>query len=338
MEQKENVLEVKHLSASFYTEEGVVPAVDDLSFTLRKNEILAVVGESGCGKSVTSLSIMRLIPSPPGRVENGEILFEGEDLLKLPMNKMCDIRGDRISMIFQEPMTSLNPVLTIGRQLKDVFRVHRSMRGREAFQASVNMLKLVRIPDPEKVMSYYPNQLSGGMRQRVMIAMALSCQPKILIADEPTTALDVTIQAQIIRLISEMKEKMGSSVILITHDLGVVAQVAQRVMVMYAGQAVEYADVMDLYTNPCHPYTQGLLKAIPNIHETVKRLHVIKGAVPSPKEFGKGCRFRMRCAYATERCTQEMPQLYPAGEGHSVRCFRYEPADQQGKGVNRDEP
>lgn len=324
MERENSILEVRDLSVSFYTEEGVVPAVDHLSFALEQHEVLAIVGESGCGKSVTSLSIMGLIPSPPGKVESGEILFEGQDLLKTSKKELCNIRGDKISMIFQEPMTSLNPVFTIGHQLQDVFIVHRNMSRRESRQAALKMLEMVRIPSPEKVLNYYPNQLSGGMRQRVMIAMALSCQPKILIADEPTTALDVTIQAQIIRLISELKEKMNSSIILITHDLGVVAQIAQKVMVMYAGQEVEYADVLSLYKNPCHPYTLGLLKSIPNIYETVDRLEVIEGSVPTPKEFGVGCRFRMRCAHACERCEQEMPPLYDAGGGHMVRCFRYD--------------
>ena len=324
MENTKKILEVKDLSTSFYTEEGVVPAVDHLSFDLAEHEVLAIVGESGCGKSVTSLSIMQLIPTPPGKIESGEILFEGEDLLKVSKEKMCDIRGDRISMIFQEPMTSLNPVFTIGHQLMDVFIVHRNMKKKEARKAAIDMLRMVRIPSPEKVIDYYPNQLSGGMRQRVMIAMALSCQPKILIADEPTTALDVTIQAQIIRLISELKEKMNSSIILITHDLGVVAQMAQNVLVMYAGQEVEYADVHSLYKNPLHPYTLGLLKSIPNINVDVDRLYSIEGSVPSPKEFGKGCRFRMRCKYATERCSEAMPELYDAGNGHRVRCFRYE--------------
>ena len=232
--ENNRVLEVKNLSTSFYTEEGVVPAVDRLDFTLHANEVLAIVGESGCGKSVTSLSVMGLIPTPPGRIESGEILFEGTDLLKLSKEKMREIRGDRISMIFQEPMTSLNPVFTIGHQMMDVFIVHRKMKRREARRASIDMLRMVKIPAPEKVMNYYPMQLSGGMRQRIMIAMALSCQPKILIADEPTTALDVTIQAQIIRLIGELKDKMNSSVILITHDLGIVAQIANNVMVMWA--------------------------------------------------------------------------------------------------------
>ena len=324
MQSDNTILEVRNLNTSFYTEEGVIPAVCDLSFSLKEREVLAIVGESGCGKSVTSLSIMRLVPSPPGRIESGEILFEGTDLLKLPMEKMCDIRGDRISMIFQEPMTSLNPVFTIGHQLMDVFTVHRNMERRQARKAAIEMLRMVRIPSPEKVIDYYPNQLSGGMRQRVMIAMALSCEPKIMIADEPTTALDVTIQAQIIRLISELKQKTGSSIILITHDMGVVAQMAQNVLVMYAGQEVEFAEVNALYEKPCHPYTLGLLKSIPNINEKVDRLYSIEGSVPSPGEFGQGCRFRMRCEHATERCAQSMPPLYDIGDGHLVRCFIYE--------------
>lgn len=332
MEKVQNILEVKNLSVTFYTEEGAVPAVDDLSFCLQEHEILAIVGESGCGKSVTSLSIMRLVPTPPGKIESGQILFEGQDLLKLPKEKMYAIRGDRISMIFQEPMTSLNPVFTIGHQLMDVFLVHRGMNRKAARQAAIEMLRMVSIPSPEKVIDSYPNQLSGGMRQRVMIAMALSCQPRVMIADEPTTALDVTIQAQIIRLISGLKEKMNSSIILITHDLGVVAQVAQKVLVMYAGQQVEYARVHDLYKKPCHPYTLGLLKSIPNISDQVDRLYSIKGSVPGPGEFGRGCRFRMRCEYATARCAKEMPGLYDVGDGHLVRCFRCEKGE-----VNVDE-
>ena len=319
----DTILQVKNLSTSFFTEEGVIPALDDLSFDLHRNEVLAIVGESGCGKSVTSLSIMRLIPSPPGKIMSGEVLFEGEDLLKLPADKMREIRGDRISMIFQEPMTSLNPVFTIGHQMMDVFRTHRHMSKAEAKAASIDMLKLVKIPSPEKVIHYYPVQLSGGMRQRVMIAMALACQPKILIADEPTTALDVTIQAQIIRLIDELRAKMGSSIILITHDLGIVAQIAKYVMVMYAGQQVEYTDVHSLFERPLHPYTLGLLKSIPNINEKVDRLYSIEGSVPSPKEFGEGCRFRMRCPYATDRCMHSVPELYEAEKNHFVRCFKY---------------
>ena len=320
---RETILEVKGLKTYFYTEEGVVPAVDGLDFALRENETLAIVGESGCGKSVTSLSILRLIQMPPGKIESGEILFRGRDLLKLSADEMTKIRGNEISMIFQEPMTSLNPVFKIGRQLMDVFRIHQGMGKEEAKKNAIRMLATVGIPSPEKVIGNYPHQLSGGMRQRVMIAIALACQPGVLIADEPTTALDVTIQAQIMRLLCQLKEQFNSSIILITHDLGIVAQIAENVMVMYAGQAVEYADVRSIYKDPKHPYTKGLLKSVPNIHETTDRLFNIEGTVPSAREYGEGCRFCTRCGCAMERCKTEMPPLYEIGGGRKVRCFQY---------------
>lgn len=319
---RNKILEVKGLKTYFYTEEGVVPAVDGLDFQMDQGETLAIVGESGCGKSVTSLSILQLIQSPPGKIEEGEILFRGQDLLKLSRDDMTKIRGNEISMIFQEPMTSLNPIFKIGRQLMDVFRVHQGMSKEEALKKSIEMLAMVGIPSPEKVVNDYPHQLSGGMRQRVMIAIALACQPAILIADEPTTALDVTIQAQILHLLNDLKQKINTAIILITHDLGVVAQIAENVMVMYAGQAVEYADVKSIYKEPLHPYTQGLMKSVPDIHVRSDRLYNIKGTVPSPKDYGIGCRFCSRCPYAMERCKTEMPSLLDTGDGRKVRCFR----------------
>ncbi|HIX66154.1 MAG TPA: ABC transporter ATP-binding protein [Candidatus Anaerotruncus excrementipullorum] len=318
------ILQVKGLKTYFYTDEGVLPGVDGLDFDLDRGQMLAIVGESGCGKSVTSLSILRIIQSPPGRIVAGEILYDGTDLLKLSEKQMRRIRGNQISMIFQEPMTSLNPVFTVGQQLEEGLRLHQQLDRKAARQRAVQMLELVGIPSPQRVIDEYPHQLSGGMRQRVMIAMALSCNPKILIADEPTTALDVTIQAQILRLISQLREQMGTSVILITHDLGVVAEVADAVMVMYAGQAVEYAGVGELFARPLHPYTEGLLKSVPVLGRKVDTLYSIPGTVPSPKDYPEGCRFAPRCAYCTPRCEKEAPPLYDLGGGRRVRCFRCE--------------
>ena len=320
----QTILEVKHLKTYFYTEEGTVPAVDGLDFTLRDGETLAIVGESGCGKSVTSLSILGLIKNPPGRIIDGEILYKGEDLCKAGEKRMRQIRGDEISMIFQEPMTSLNPVFTIGHQIMESLRYHQDCTKAQARQRAVEMLKLVGIPDPEKNVDSYPHQISGGMRQRVMIAMALACNPKILIADEPTTALDVTIQAQILRLLRDLQEKMNTSIILITHDLGIVAQTAENVMVMYGGQAVEYSDVRSIYEKPLHPYTVGLLKSIPKLHEEQDKLYNIKGSIPSPQEFPKGCRFSPRCEDCMDICKTSMPELAPAADGRMVRCWKYQ--------------
>ena len=320
----DKLLEVKNLKTYFYTEEGVVPAVDGLDFELKQGETLAIVGESGCGKSVTSLSIMRLIQTPPGKIIDGEILFEGKDLVKCTNDQMAKIRGNDISMVFQEPMTSLNPVFKIGKQIMDVFIIHQHMSKAEAKKHTIEMLAKVGIPNPEKVINNYPHHLSGGMRQRAMIAMALACEPKILIADEPTTALDVTIQAQIMRLLTELKHQINAAIILITHDLGIVAQIAENVIVMYAGQAVEYADVHSIYKDPKHPYTVGLLKSVPKITETVDKLYNIEGTVPSASEYGQGCRFCARCEHATERCKNEMPHLYDVGNGRKVRCFIYD--------------
>ncbi len=319
------VLEVKGLKTYYYTEEGVVPAVDGLDFDLNEGETFAIVGESGCGKSVTSLSILRLIPSPPGEIEAGEILYNGEDLLKKSEKEMRRIRGNEISMIFQEPMTSLNPVFTVGKQIGESFKFHQSLGPKECREKSIEMLRLVGIPSPEKVVDDYPYQLSGGMRQRVMIAMALACKPKILIADEPTTALDVTIQAQIMRLLKELKEKMGTTIILITHDLGVVAQIAERVMVMYCGEAVEQADAHTVYKAPLHPYTVGLLASVPKLtDEDAEELPSIPGMVPSPNDLPAGCRFAPRCDKCGARCLKEKPNLTEVEPGHTVRCFLYD--------------
>ena len=324
MATQDTVLQVTNLKTYFYTEEGLVPAVDGLDFTLKKGETLAIVGESGCGKSVTSLSILRIVPSPPGKIIDGQILYRGEDLLQKSEKEMRAIRGNEISMIFQEPLTSLNPVFTIGRQISDILRLHQGMNKAQAHQKAVEMLGKVRIPSPEKVVNDYPHQLSGGMRQRVMIAMALACNPGILIADEPTTALDVTIQAQIMHLLGELKEGQDTSIILITHDLGVVAQIAQNVMVMYAGQAVEYADVRSVFKDPLHPYTVGLLKSLPVLGEEKDSLYSIKGNIPSPKDYPEGCRFSPRCEKACQRSHKEPPPLFDLPDGRRVRCWNYE--------------
>jgi len=326
---KESILKVSNLKTYFYTDEGVIPGVDGVDFEVKKRETLAIVGESGCGKSVTSLSILRLIPNPPGKIIEGEILYNGKDLLKFSEKEMRKIRGNEISMIFQEPMTSLNPVFTVGRQIMESLIIHQNMNKAQARERAIEMLKLVGIPLPEKRIDNYPHQLSGGMRQRVMIAMALACNPKILIADEPTTALDVTIQAQILRLMYDLKEKIDTSIILITHDLGVVAQIAENVMVMYAGKAVEYADVKSLFQNPLHPYTVGLLNSIPKINQQQEKLYNIKGNVPSPRNYPKGCRFAPRCEEAEKICLDKEPQLITVNGNRKVRCWKY-------KGVEKD--
>jgi peptide/nickel transport system ATP-binding protein len=318
------LLEVDALQTWFFTRDGVVRAVDGVSFSVFSGETLAVVGESGCGKSVTSLSILRLIASPPGRVVGGRVMFEGRDLLGLSGPQMRELRGNQISMIFQEPMTSLNPVLTVGRQIAEALTLHRGMTRAEALARAVEMLRLVDIPEPERRVGEYPHQLSGGMRQRVMIAMALACNPRLLIADEPTTALDVTIQAQILDLMRALKEKTGAAIVLITHDLGVVAEMAQRVIVMYAGRKVEEAPVELLFARPRHPYTRGLLSSIPRLGEGGagrRRLAEIPGVVPSLREPISGCVFAPRCPYAVERCRREYPPLEEKGAGHAVACW-----------------
>ena len=321
-----NVLEVKGLQTVFFTNTGLFRAVDDVSFDVHRGETLAIVGESGCGKSVSALSIMRLVPNPPGRIVGGEILLEGKDLLGLDEAEMRKIRGNRISMIFQEPMTSLNPVIRIGDQISEAVRLHRNMTARQAWNQAVEMLRLVRIPEPARRAEEYPHQLSGGMRQRAMIAMALACRPALLIADEPTTALDVTIQAQILALVLDLQKELGMGLILITHDLGVVAQTAQRVVVMYAGKKVEEADVETLFANPRHPYTRGLMASIPAVPtgqaRSEARLTEIPGTVPSLTRLPEGCAFAPRCSLAVERCRQEYPPLQDFGSDHLAACWR----------------
>ncbi|SIQ35547.1 ABC transporter ATP-binding protein [Halanaerobium kushneri] len=317
------LLEVKNLQTYFYTEEGVVKAVDGVDFEIYPGETLGIVGESGCGKSVTSLSIMRLVESPPGRIEAGEIIFRGKDLTKISEKEMRKIRGNDISMIFQEPMTSLNPVYTVGNQIMEAIMLHKSVDKKEARRQAIEMLQKVGIPLPEQRVDEYPHQLSGGMRQRVMIAMALSCDPQLLIADEPTTALDVTIQAQILELMNSLKESYGMAIMMITHDLGVIAEVSDRVAVMYAGKVVEYSNVYPLFEDPKHPYTWGLMNSIPKLDKDVDRLEAIPGSVPSPLNFPEGCKFNTRCPLAEEKCYDQEPPLEDTGEGHLVRCWRY---------------
>ena len=323
----ERLLEVKGLKTHFFTDEGVVRAVDGVDLYINKGETLGVVGESGCGKSVTALSIMRLIPQPPGRIVEGSITYNGRNLLDLSPSQMRKIRGKEISMIFQEPMTSLNPVFTVGEQIAEAVRLHEGLGRRDAMAKTVDMLKLVHIPNAERRVKEYPHQLSGGMRQRVMIAMALSCQPKLLIADEPTTALDVTIQAQILDLLQDMKSRFGMSILLITHAMGVVAEVAQRVVVMYAGKVVEEASVEQLFANPRHPYTQGLIRSIPRIDMAAVRkirLQTIAGAVPKLIGPPAGCRFAPRCNFATDECRRAQPASRELEPGHLVACIRAE--------------
>jgi peptide/nickel transport system ATP-binding protein len=321
----ETVLEVKNLQTVFFTNSGLFRAVDDVSFTVRRGETLAIVGESGCGKSVSALSIMRLVPDPPGRIVGGSVMLEGTDLLSLDEAAMRDVRGNRISMIFQEPMTSLNPVMRIGDQITEAVRLHREITAREAWNRAVDMLRLVRIPEPERRAHEYPHQLSGGMRQRAMIAMALACRPALLIADEPTTALDVTIQAQILALIVDLQKRLGTGLILITHDLGVVAQTAQRVIVMYAGKKVEEATVEALFENPRHPYTRGLMASMPEVitkdTRPDARLIEIPGMVPSLTNLPPGCAFAPRCQFAIDRCRAEYPPLQDF-DGHLAACWR----------------
>ncbi len=322
------MLQVNNLKTSFFTEDGEVPAVDGISFTIHEGEILGIVGESGCGKSVTSLSIMKLIPSPPGKIVEGEIYFNEQNLVPASEEKMRQIRGNEMAMIFQEPMTSLNPLFTIGNQLTEPLRIHKKLTKKQAKEHIINVLKLVGLPRAEELINEYPHQLSGGMRQRVMIAMALLCDPKLLIADEPTTALDVTIQAQILQLMKSLNKKLNTAVMLITHDLGVVAEVCDRIVVMYGGQIVEEADVKTIFKNAKHPYTMGLIKSIPDKRFKKDRLYSIPGNVPKPGSVRTGCRFAARCEFAFERCTKEDPYLYGvSAEGekpHYARCFLHE--------------
>ena len=320
-----NLLEVKDLTTHFFTQDGVVKAVDGISYTLAEGEVLGVVGESGCGKSVHALSIMRLVANPPGRIVAGEILFEGENLLNMDDSEMRHIRGNRIAMVFQEPMTSLNPVLTIGRQLTETLELHQKMARREARTRAAELLQTVGIPDSESRLSDYPHQFSGGMRQRVMIAMALSCNPRLIIADEPTTALDVTIQAQILELMRDLAVEFGTAMVIITHNLGVVARYAHRVVVMYAGKIVETGTAHDIYRNPRHPYTIALLNSVPRLDATERvRLDAIEGLPPDLVDLPQGCSFAPRCKYAYERCTQETPVLVETDTNHTSACWRHD--------------
>lgn len=315
------ILQIKDLSMGFESRSGITPILDHVNLTVHKNEIVAIVGESGCGKSVTAKSIMRLLPIPPAKYTGGEILFNGADILKLDEKNLRSIRGNHISMIFQEPLTSLNPVLTIGDQIEESYRLHRKNMNKDQIrEATIEMLKKVRIPVPETRLNNYPSQFSGGMQQRIMIAMAIACNPELLIADEPTTALDVTIQAQILNLIKQINRDLKMSCILITHDLGVVAEFAQRILVMYAGQPIEEATTDELFSNPYHPYTQGLLASLPKMDEQSKRLHTISGTVPSPRNMPKGCRFSDRCRYTQEICRQIDPQMQEIEPGHLCKC------------------
>ncbi|WP_075859524.1 ABC transporter ATP-binding protein [Carboxydothermus pertinax] len=319
----EKILEVKDLKTYFYSSGKEIRAVDGVSFTLNRGEILGIVGESGSGKSVTSLSIMRLIPSPPGKIAGGEILFEGDDLLKKSEKEMRKIRGEKISMIFQDPMTSLNPVFTVEEQLLEVFRVHKKLKNNEAREKAIELLRKVGIPEAEKRIKSYPHQFSGGMRQRVMIAMALALNPTLLIADEPTTALDVTIQAQIIALMKQLQKEYGTSIIMITHDLGVVAEMCQKVMVMYAGRVVEYTDVQALFKNPKHPYTIGLLNSLPKLSEEKKRLTPIEGSPPDLGNLPPGCAFYPRCSFRKEICSRITPELQEMHD-RQIACHLYQ--------------
>lgn len=328
----EKILEVKGLTTTFKTERGLMKAVDGMSFHVDKGEILGVVGESGCGKSVTSQSILRLYDEKYTAKYEGEVILDGEDIMKLPLKDMQKKRGSEISMVFQDALSSLNPVFTVGNQIMEPLMIHQKMKKEEARNRAVEMLRLVGIPAPESRVDQYPHELSGGMRQRVMIAIALACQPKLLIADEPTTALDVTIQAQIMDLILDLNRKLNMGVILITHDLAVVAETCNRVIVMYLGQTVEEADVNDLFDNPMHPYTKGLIHSIPQIDgNRNERLYMIKGMVPLLSQIPKGCRFAPRCQYATEKCREEMPELYSVSDTQKVRCWYAGEQKEEGK-------
>ena len=318
---EQNLLEVKDLKMYFHTRDGVVKAVNGVSYTLPKGHTIGIVGESGSGKSVTALTMMGLIPMPPGRIEGGQVIFKGRDILSLPDEEVRKIRGNEIAMVFQDPMTSLNPVYRVGRQLAEPLMLHMGMNKKQAWARAVELLRLVGIPHPEQRVRDYPHQFSGGMRQRVMIAMALACDPDILIADEPTTALDVTIQAQIIELMQEIQKRTGSAIIMITHDLGVVADIADTVLVMYAGKAVEFGTTEDVYGAPRHPYTWGLMASLPRADMTEKSpLQPIKGSPPSLVDLPEGCSFHPRCPYATDRCRIEVPELRVISGDHSAAC------------------
>lgn len=325
MSDRKELLEVKGLETTFFTDDGEIPAVDHIDFSLSEGEILGIVGESGCGKSVTSLSIMGLVPSPPGKITGGQILLGDKDLTKLSEKEMRKVRGKDVAMIFQEPMTSLNPLFTIGNQLTEAIRIHhKDWSKKQANARAVEMMKLVGLPRAEELLKEYPHQLSGGMRQRVMIAMALVCDPKVLIADEPTTALDVTIQAQILRLMKDLNKRLNTAVMLITHDLGVVAETCERVIVMYSGQVVEEGPVDVIFKDPQHPYTQGLIQSVPDMRQKKERLYSISGSVPKQGSIKVGCRFAARCEFATKKCTEANPELYQTSAVHKTRCFLHE--------------
>lgn len=332
MNDKPDLLEVRGLKTYFRTEHGVVPSVDGVSFALKRGEVVGIVGESGSGKSVTAYSIAGLIDSS-GRIEAGEIVYNGQDLTRLTKKELRKLQGSEISMVFQEPYTSLNPLLTSGYQIAESIREHQRVGKKEARRRSVTMLKKVGIPHPETVYDAYPHELSGGMRQRVMIALALACGPKLLIADEPTTALDVTIQAQILRLMRDLQDELSTAIILITHDVGVVAEMADKVIVMYAGQVVEEGDVFELFRSPKHPYTKGLLHSTPKIHSDKEQLEPIPGTVPSPSHMPSGCRFHPRCPYATYKCTTRSPELQEVKSAYGVRCWLHENGE-----VSLDDP
>jgi peptide/nickel transport system ATP-binding protein/oligopeptide transport system ATP-binding protein len=325
LSKKKHLLDIQQLKTYFYTFEGIAKAVEDVSLYMNEGETVGLVGESGCGKSVTALSVMRLIKDPPGKIVNGQILFEGADLLKLSEGQMRSIRGARISMIFQEPMTSLNPVYTIGHQISEMFMIHKKVGKKEGRKLAVETLRQVQMPSPRKRVDEYPHQLSGGMRQRAMIAMAMACNPKILIADEPTTALDVTIQAQILDLMLQLKEDFGAAVLIITHDLGVVAEIAQRIVVMYAGRVVEEGSTRDIFENPKHPYTRGLLRSVPKLGERSSkgrtRLLEISGIVPSLYDLPQGCSFNPRCRHVMDICRETPPEFVDLGGIHRMRCY-----------------
>jgi peptide/nickel transport system ATP-binding protein/oligopeptide transport system ATP-binding protein len=325
----ELILEVNHLSITFFSEKKQLPVVDDVSFSLERGKTLGIVGESGCGKSMTVNGILQMVPAP-GKVTGGSVKLNGEELVGMPEKQLCKKRGGEIALIFQEPMTSLNPLMTCGRQISESIQAHNKISRKEADARALELISLVGIPMPEKIFQSIPGQLSGGMRQRIVIAMALCNNPAVLICDEPTTALDVTVQAQILALINELKQKFHSGILFITHDMGVIRQMADQVMVMYVGQAVEYVAVEDLFSSPLHPYTQGLIRCIPSMDGNAGELYVIDGGVPMLSDLPKGCLFAPRCAYATDRCRQERPKLYGTGN-HRVRCFRYESLGEEEK-------
>jgi len=318
------LLEVKNLRTYFYTDDGVSKAVDDVSFEVDEGHTIGIVGESGCGKSVSCLSVMRLIQTPPGKITGGEVWFKGRNLFELDDSEMRKIRGNAISMIFQEPMTSLNPVFTCGDQIMEALILHQHLTKEQAKQRAIEMLRQVGIPGPEQRVNEYPHQLSGGMRQRVMIAMALSCNPALLFADEPTTALDVTVQAQILDLLRDLQKRFNMAIVMITHDLGVIAEMAERVVVMYAGKVQEDSDVRTIYKDPLHPYTMGLQKAIPRVHQATGRLYVIEGIVPNPLDFPPGCKFHPRCPEVMDKCRSQEPELVTITQGHKVRCWLHQ--------------